>query len=103
MRSTGSGSMITPVENGSTCVGLAAEQRRPPHSQTCARVAMPVLAGAGIGVAGIDHQRADRRSVECSRQTITGAAQKRFWVKTPATRGAAREAMTSRSLRLGLA
>ena len=94
MRSTGSGSMITPVENGSTCAGVAAEQprelarrsaraRASPSSPVPA-LALPVLTtSARIGCAG------QRR---CSLQTITGAAQKRFCVNTPATVAPARVA-----------
>jgi hypothetical protein len=57
MRSTGSVSMITPVENGSTC------RRRRPAAASAAGArarARPSAPGAGVGVAGVDHQRADR-------------------------------------------
>jgi hypothetical protein len=57
-RSTGSGSRITPVENGST---WSASQ--PSNCATAAQVArrgrQALLAGAGVGDAGVDHQRAD--------------------------------------------
>ena len=60
MRSTGSGSMITPVENGSTCAD-AQPSSCAQLGAGLARRGKPFLAGAGVGVAGVDHQRADRR------------------------------------------
>ena len=89
MRSTGSGSRITPVENGSTCCGVDAQQARQ-RGAGRARARQARLAGAGVRVAGVDHQRADRlaagaHGARCSRQTCTGAAQKRFCVNTPPT------------------
>ena len=55
MRSTGSGSMITPVENGSTCSGAQPSCARQ-RDAGGARARQAVLAGAGVGVAGVDHQ-----------------------------------------------
>jgi hypothetical protein len=58
MRSTGSGSMITPVENGSTCSG-AMSSRRAAATQGRACAHQAVFARAGVGVAGVDDHRAD--------------------------------------------
>ena len=58
MRSTGSGSMITPVENGSTCSGASVQLARQ-RDAGGARARQPVLAGAGVGIAGVDHHGAD--------------------------------------------
>ena len=76
MRSTGSVSMITPVENGSTCWGAAQQRRRAAQvagaRETSAPVpalALPVLTTSA---------RIDAARGKCSRQTCTGAAQKRF-------------------------
>ena len=60
-------------------------------SQVARAFARPCLAGAGVGVAGIDDQRADRfaagglTAARLAWLTWTGAAQKRFLVNTPAT------------------
>ena len=50
--------MITPVENGSTCSGAqpSAGQR---HAAGMCR-GQAGLAGAGVGIAGVDQHRADR-------------------------------------------
>ena len=103
MRSTGSVSMITPVENGSTCSGATAEPRGQ-RGAGRARARQAVLAGAGVGVAGVDDDRARRRrrAARCSRHSCTGAAQKRFGVKTPATDGPRSSSTTVRSRRLAL-
>ena len=54
MRSTGSGSMITPVENGSTCSGATpSSARQRGAGRRAPRQA--VGAGAGVGIAGVDH------------------------------------------------
>ena len=59
IRSTGSGSRITPVENGSTSSGGAAEDAR--HGLAGAlRGAQPRFARPAIRVAGIGDERADR-------------------------------------------
>ena len=99
MRSAGSGSMMTPVENGST--SSTSQPRWPASaSQTCrARVtpsspvpalALPVLTTSAATLFRMFflHRR-------------TGAAQKRFWVNTPATALPGARRMTSRSLRPG--
>ena len=82
---TGSGSMITPVENGSTSLRRAAEQRRDRGAGRL-RGGDAGRAGAGVGVAGVDDQRADRRLSPRGGggRRCTGAAQKRFCVNTPA-------------------
>ena len=58
---TGSGSMITPVENGSTCCSP-----QPSIDATAAHVVSAACdaggAGAGVGVARVDDQRADARA-----------------------------------------
>ncbi len=56
----GSVSMITPVENGSTCSG--ATPSRPASASQPRRARQPVGADAGVGVAGVDQQGADRRA-----------------------------------------
>ena len=56
-------------------------------AQVARASAMPRFAGAGVRVAGIDDERADAARTlraRCARQTVTGAAQKRFCVNTPA-------------------
>ena len=102
MRSTGSGSMMTPVENGSTCCG--ARPRRPASATQVARararpsapvpaLALPVLTTMA---------RMPWPAARCSRQTCTGAAQKRFCVNTPATLVPSSSRKTVRSLRWAL-
>jgi hypothetical protein len=90
MRSTGSVSMMTPVENGSTCCGFrpsrpaAASHVRRARARPSAPVpalALPVLMTSA-------RMPSWSASARCSRQTCTGAAQKRFCVNTPATSGA---------------
>ena len=61
--------MITPVENGSTCSGVAAERARDGVA-ACARSREARLAGAGVGVAGVDDQRADRRGADARAQML---------------------------------
>ena len=105
MRSTGSGSMITPVENGSTCVG--SQPSRPASAaQVCARVRQAVLAGARVGVAGVDDQRADRsrRSRRrCSRADHHRRGAKAVLREHAGDRCAGRRVrITRRSLRPGL-
>ncbi len=94
--------MITPVENGSTCFGsmrskpASAEQveraRARPSSPVPA-FALPVL---------ISNARVPTPACRCSRHTCTGAAQKRFFVKTPATCEPSQSAITVTSRRLAL-
>ena len=98
MRSAGSGSMMTPVENGST--SSTSQPRWPASaSQTCSArftpsspvpaLALPVLTTSAVTLFG------------CFFARRTGAAQKRFWVNTPATAVPGARRMTSRSLRPG--
>ncbi len=106
MRSLGSVSMITPVENGSTCCGCR-PNRPAVASQTCrARaspsspvpaLALPVL----ITSAPISAPPA-AATARWARLSCTGAAQKRFLVNTPATvePGASRNTVRSRRLAL---
>jgi hypothetical protein len=84
MRSTGSGSMITPVENGRICSGdsvswrasamQVARARTRPSSPVPA-LALPVLITMARTPVPGQMLAAD----------LHGAAQKRFWVNTPAT------------------
>ena len=102
MRSTGSGSMMTPVENGSTCAGsilrsaasaaLVCRARARPSSPVPA-LALPVL---------IISARMSGRPCRRSRQICTGAAQKRLLVNTPPTLVPASSSITVKSLRPAL-
>ena len=85
MRSTGSGSMMTPVENGSTWAGsifsrpASASQVRRARARPSSPVpalALPVLTTMA---------RTAAPACRCWRQICTGAAQKRFCVNTPPT------------------
>ena len=51
---------MTPVDMTSTCVGVDADTLRPPQAAICRGVAVALVAGAGVGVAGVDHHDADR-------------------------------------------
>ena len=101
IRSTGKGSMMTPVENGSTCWGDSASCRASASQVDLARLspsspvpalALPVL----MTIARIDPR------ARWSRHTCTGAAQTRFCVNTPATEAPSSIRTTVRSLRLAL-
>ena len=101
-RSTGSGSMMTPVEYGSTDCGSTpsalakAAQVARASASPCAPVpalALPVL---------ISRARTGWPLARCSRQTCTGAAQNRFCVKTPATLAPGSSRKTVRSRRPAL-
>ena len=101
MRSTGKGSMMTPVENGSICSGASSSLRaramqvaraRTRPSSPVPALALPVL---------MTMARMSPRA-RCSRHTCTGAAQKRFWVNTPATLAPGSIRTTVRSRRLAL-
>jgi len=105
-RSTGNGSRITPVENGSTCSGAMSARRASSTqvSRAATRPGSPVPAFAFpvlITRARIGLPPARTRS-RFSRHTVTGAAQKRFCVKTPPTVAPSSTEMTSTSLRFGL-
>jgi hypothetical protein len=102
MRSTGSGSMITPVENGRICSGamsrwrasaMQVERVRIRPSSPVPALALPVL---------MTIARMPKFATRWSRQTCTGAAQKRFCVNTPPTAEPSSMSTTVRSLRLAL-
>ena len=85
MRSTGSGSMMTPVENGSTSCAAQATVPATAAQTVCASASpaapVPALALPALTMSA----RIGERSARCWRQMLTGAAQKRFCVNTPAT------------------
>lgn len=105
-RSIGSGSRITPVENGSTCAASRPARRASSAqvSRVFARPGSPVPAFALPVFTTSARMPAPpaRTFARCSRHTITGAAQKRFSVNTPATVAPSSTEMTSTSLRFGL-
>ena len=96
---TGNGSMITPVENGNIWFvwqfsnPASAAQVLRASCKPCSPVpafALPVFTTSA---------RMPLFSARCSFATITGAAQKRFLVNTPAMRAPSHSPMTSKSLR----
>ena len=102
MRSVGSGSMITPVEKGRICSGatsslrasaMQVERARARPSAPVPAFALPVL---------MTMARMPKSRARWSRQTCTGAAQKRFCVNTPPTAAPSSSSITVRSLRLAL-
>ncbi len=102
MRSLGSGSMITPVEKGRICSGARSSSRASAMQLACARLkpsspvpalALPVL---------ISMARMPDCLLKCSRQICTGAAQKRFCVKTAPIEAPSSSSITARSLRFAL-
>ena len=97
--STGSGSMMTPVENGST-----SRAAQPSIDATAAQVAsaaaIPASPVPALALPALTTSARTRPSPSrCRRQTMTGAAQKRFRVNTPAATVPASKAATSRSSR----
>jgi hypothetical protein len=102
MRSTGSSSMITPVEKGRIWPAFRSSPGQ--RSAGGAGIGQTGGAGAGIGIAGVDDHGADAGA---GRQMLAadlhGAAQKRFWVNTPATEAPSSSRNTVRSLRLACA
>ncbi len=103
MRSTGSGSKITPVENGRICCGA--------QSSSCASAAQVALAAArpaapvpalALPVLTTSARIGAWPAPRCALHTCTGAAQKRLAVNTPATVAPGASVITSRSLRLAL-
>src|SRR6267142_3140817 len=99
MRSRGSGSMITPVENGSTSRGSQPSSRAA-CSQLARASAIPALPVPALALPVLTTSaRVALPEARCSLATCTGAAQKRFWVNTPATLVPSASAMSSRSLR----
>ncbi len=82
--SMGSGTPMRPVEQTITC------RSRSPSAAAAARghalgALDPLHAGAGVGVAGVGHDRAHVRGAQVRRETRTGAALTLFVVKVPAT------------------
>src|SRR5262245_32129886 len=99
MRATGSGSMITPVEKGSTSRGSQARSRAA-ASQAARASASPAFSVPALALPVLTTSaRVGRPEARCSFATCTGAAQKRFRVNTPATFAPSASATTSRSLR----
>jgi hypothetical protein len=101
-RSLGSVSMITPVEKGRTCSGARSSCAASAWQQARARarpswpvpaLALPVL---------ISKARMAEPLARCCRQICTGAAQKRFCVKTAPTALPSSSSMTAKSLRAAL-
>ena len=81
---TGSGSMMTPVENGSTCCS-----GQPSIDATAAQVvSAAAIPGAPVPALALPALTTSARMRPARsrwrRQTVTGAAQKRFCVNTPA-------------------
>ncbi len=86
--STGRGSMITPVENGSTSSG-AQSMRRATATHSARASAKPRSPVPAFALPALTTSARKLLPVVCcramfSRQTTTGAAQKRFCVNTPA-------------------
>ena len=88
IRSTGSGSMMTPVENASTCSGAqCASCAAVPHVACAAAMPaspVPAFALPALTISARKSSPRCRCASRCCRQTMTGAAQNRFCVKTPA-------------------
>ena len=100
MRSTGSGSMMTPVENGRTWVRLASELlRKRMHNRQAPSPTRPFRSRHWR--CRCSRRARGRRFFRCFFARITGAAQKRFCVNTPATAAPGARRITSRSLRFG--
>src|SRR5467141_1695117 len=99
MRSTGSGAMITPVENGRTW-----RESQPASRATASQLALapviPVFPVPALALPVLTSSaRGDSPETRCSLATCTGAAQKGFCVNTPETRVPSASVMRSRSLR----
>src|SRR5688572_13667812 len=100
MRSAGSGCMMTPVEKGRICSGL---QRSAAASalQTCMARFTPSAPVPAFALPVLTTS-ARTEFFRCFLARITGAAQKRLRVNTPATAEPSASRMTRRSLRPGL-
>src|SRR5258706_9031066 len=99
MRSTGSGSMITPVEDGRTW-RVSHPISRAASSQLALAPAIPVFPVPALALPVLTSSaRGVLPEARCSFATCTGAAQKRFCVNTPETRAPSASDMRSRSLR----
>src|SRR5258708_35685260 len=102
MRSTGSASMMTPVESRSTS-GLSRWGSRATAWQVARALAMPSAPVPALATPVFTTiARIGPLSARCSRHTMMGAAAKRLRVNTAATRAPSSSATRSRSLRLGL-
>ncbi len=103
-RPSGSGSIITPVENGSTWrlsqPSNRAISRQVARASAIPRSPVPALALPVLTTSARIGYEASRFS-RCSLAMITGAAQKSFCVKTPATFAPSCSLITSRSRRPG--
>ena len=103
--SIGKGSRITPVEKGRICSGLIFRSlARAVHvSKACFIPDSPVPALA-LPVFTTNARISPLRPscAKCSRQTCTGAAQKRLRINTPATWDPGAKVITNKSLRLAL-
>src|SRR5262245_14293385 len=96
---SGSGSMITPVENGSTSRG-SQPSCRAAASQLALASASPVFPVPAFALPVFTTSaRVGRPKARCSLATWTGAAQKRLRVNTPATLAPCASVTSSRSLR----
>src|SRR6266571_6832077 len=99
IRSTGSGSMITPVENGRTWRGSHPISRAA-SSQLALAPAIPAFPVPALALPVLTSSaRGALPEARCSFATCTGAAQKRFCVNAPETRAPSASVMRSRSLR----
>ena len=100
-RDNGNASIITPVENGSTCSALQlnmfATSAQVARAATNPGSPVPALAFPVLTTSA----RTPSPAARCSRATITGAAQKRLCVKTPATVVWGAKCTSSKSLRPG--
>ena len=98
-RSTGSGSMMTPVEKGST--SCTAQPTRPAAvAQTLRASASPRSPVQALALpAFTTSARIVIPRARCSRHRITGAAEKRFWVKIPQACAPCAEVIRSTSSR----
>ena len=84
-RSTGRGSRITPVENGSTC-SPGTRSSLPSAAQVCVAACRPSAPVPALALPVLmTRARMGLPAARCSWQICTGAAQKRLRVNTPAT------------------
>ena len=100
-RSTGRGSMITPVENG-RIAPASTPSNRAAASQVLRAAASPGTPVPALALPVLMTNARIDPPARCSRHTWTGAAANRLRVKTPATLAPAASRITSRSLRFAL-
>ena len=102
-RATGSGSMITPVENGSTsCIvhpTMLATAAQVVSASASPLAPVPALALPALTTSARSEAPPVPSRARWRRQTVTGAAQKRFWVNTPAATVPGSNSATSTSSR----